>query len=593
MEIRINVKYATSVKKDQQNLELIIEKAVAVFTSINQKIKSLIDCSARDFDTLNQSFKEYHTTIKDLSEKATLLFKSSNEVPIEKINHQLALFDLMQNRYKKAYANMLEIDRYIINLINDTSYSCLHFNNLKQNISTLKLLTTNIQLEPYYRKLYKNLIVTINNLSDCCQKFDIEFQFIGKQLNAGFEIIDQIKNQHFVAVFQTIERMHKALSELASKKSVCLGYDTTMNELLSRKSVSSSEIITNLQFQDIIRQKIEHVQLAHEALLEQLHDFNFNQKTSIKDRFELTLEIIFQIRNIGSLQAAQLIHANSEYQKAVKNITEKFGDLDFVLDETMRLLNIFLSSGDSIEEYFYKEFDEVLSAYQLSSETFHRINYNLHEMFTDFFNKTDYFNSVVTSFNYSINSINSIFDELKVLKDNQESNALAVDIISQILVNFNEFRSNSQNLCKILDRNISEIQDKLIPTFREYFSILHIASEDSEQFSSSIKTLIPEGLTDLINKKNYPTEKEIYAAKFNIGDIEYYKIFEKEVDEIISNLNQLIDQINFDEIEDKISSENLDKLKKMYTMKSERDVHAAFTGNKLDKKDSDNEIELF
>jgi hypothetical protein len=581
------------VAKIKMRKELIIEKAVEVFGNINQKIKSLIDCSAKDFDTLNQSFKEYHTTIKDLTEKATLLFKNAAELPIEKIDKQLTTADSMLGKYKNSYTNLLEIDRFVINLINETAYSYLYFNNLKQNISTLKLLTTNLQLEPNYRKLYKNLLVTINNLSESCHKFDREFQLSENQIKAGVELIDQIKNQYFSTIFQSMELVQKNLTELISKKAICSDYDKLMVELLTRKSISSSEIITNLQFQDIVRQKIEHVQFVHEELLKQLQDFYHTQKKGLKNKFELNLEIILQIRNIGSLQAAQLVHANSEYQKAVKNITEKFGDLDLILDETLRLLTIFITSGDSMENYFYKEFEKGLSSYKQNAETFKYSHSDLHLFFSELIKKTESFYCVESNFISSLNNFKSIFDELKKIKENQEPNIHGIDTVSQILINFDEFKNTSNNLCKILTRNKSEVLNKLVPSVSNYFSGLDIVFNDTNPFITAVYDLIPRELYSLINMKEFHSEKDLFATKFNINKVEYYTIFEKEVDAIISSLNQMINLINFDEIEGKIDTESLEQLKKLYTMKSERDVHNVFTGKTTEMKETENEIEFF
>jgi hypothetical protein len=581
------------VAKDKQNKETIIEKAVEVFGNINQKIKSLIDCSSKDFDTLNQSFKEYHTTIKDLSDKATLLFNKASQASEDKINKQLDIAEMISGNFKSAYTDLLDIERYMINLMNDTAYSNLYFNNLKQNISTLKLLSTNLQLEPYYRKLYINLITTVKSLSECCQKFGLEFQLSETQIKIGFEIIDQIKNLHFSGILQHIERLQKNLTELIAKKAVSSGYNEILEEIVSKKSKSSSEIITNLQFQDIVRQKIEHVQLAQAELLRQLNDYSHNKVASQKTKPEINLAIVLQIRNIGSLQAAQLIHANIEYQKAVKKITEKFGEMDFILEETLRLLNLFNSLGESIEEYFYKPFEKELHAYNQATNLFRISHIELHKVFNELNAKAENFYSAENNFNKSLASINSIFDELKKLKEIHEPEGHSIGTISQIIVNFDEFKNNSINLCKIQDRDKSEVLSKMIPAFKQYLSNIDGVLKESDTFINNIKGIVPDELYSLMNERNYFTDKDYYITKFNINQVEYYSIFEKEVDAIITNLNHLISQIDFTDIESKIDTKSLEELEKLYTMKSERDVHLKFMGQKVERKETENEIELF
>ena len=45
-------------KEDMYTHEPILKSAIDVFTEINERINSLIDCSARDFDILNANFKD-------------------------------------------------------------------------------------------------------------------------------------------------------------------------------------------------------------------------------------------------------------------------------------------------------------------------------------------------------------------------------------------------------------------------------------------------------------------------------------------------------------------------------------------------------
>ena len=65
----------------------------------------------------------------------------------------------------------------------------------------------------------------------------------------------------------------------------------------TKKTSSSANIVTNLQFQDIIRQKIEHVQEAQGKLLQKLNDPKPAEVST--DPNSYSLHIIFQTRNIA------------------------------------------------------------------------------------------------------------------------------------------------------------------------------------------------------------------------------------------------------------------------------------------------------
>jgi hypothetical protein len=573
--------------------ESILEQALKVFSDINLRINSLIDCSAKDFDTLNLSFREYHSTIKNLTENTNSLFNLIISLPDELIEQNLNLLKSIHNKFNNAYDHLLRIDLLMGRLSNESSYTHLHVNNLRQNICTLKLLATNLQLEPNFRNSYSDLIETISNLSNFSQKYDKEFQLNDKRIKAGIEITEQLKTQQYILVSKAIKKLELGLVNLNEKKSDCIMNNTLMHDLISKKSVSSSEIITNLQFQDIIRQKIEHVQHAHESLLEQLHDFYNNKKTILKQRPEVTLEIILQIRNIGSLQAAQLVHANSEYQKAIDTITSKFGDLDSILTETRQILGKFLPYSDSMKEYLYKDIEKGAATYELEFESFSDLNSSLNHMYTDLFRQDQKLSDLSNAYNNSLDKLNSIIEKLRFQKAEQLLNPNTVDTITQILANYNDFKKNTLDLNLILDKNKQEYVDFLQPTMHGYFKLLESIETDSINILSKIAGLIPEDIQKRTIEKKIFNEKELSGVKFNIGSTTYYEVFEKEVDVIIAGLNSLINQINFDEIENKVSTENLERLRKMYTMKSEREIHALFTGSKIVENEESSEIELF
>ncbi len=575
----------------KQDPELIIEQAVSVFTNINDKINSLISCSAKDFDTLNQSFKEYHNSINFIIDKADLLFNSMTDLPDKKINQFLRLLETVQARLKKTYPFLMDTDRYILNLANDLSDIYLQYNITKQNLSTLKLLTTNIQLEPYYRREYKDLIADINDITNRCLDFSNEYFQLEHHFRAATDSVDQLKNQEFQAFLRSIERMHKSYSKLVAKKDICPDFHKKLKDLLSKKSLSSSEIITNLQYQDIVSQKIEHVRHAHKTLLSQLNEFYDKNRSSSKDKSEMILEIILQIRNIGSLQAAQLIHANSEYQKAVKIIIEKIGDLDNILDESLHLINLFLSSGTSIDEYLDIGIENELIEFKKSVVTFEGLSSNLYYLYRTLADsKSTYFFSEKSFFDI-VESLSQKIESMRQSVARNELDNESVDTISQIIRSFNELQSNTKQLSLLIKKFRKLCVDAFLPVLDEFFKLLEY--ENRTNLTEGIDNIVPGIYKDLIKEKAQINEKEIYARRYKITQVDYYKIFEKEVEVIIATLDKLIGKIDFGEIESEIPTESLEKLKKIYTMKSERDIHEKFTGVKIKRDEAENEIELF
>lgn len=90
--------------------------------------------------------------------------------------------------------------------------------------------------------------------------------------------------------------------------------------LLPRESKDSltylSNIITVLQFDDIVRQKLEHIQQTIVEIIEELH--SIQQNTGNKSN--QPIKYIYILPEITKLHAAQLLQTNRDYQKAITSI---------------------------------------------------------------------------------------------------------------------------------------------------------------------------------------------------------------------------------------------------------------------------------
>jgi hypothetical protein len=573
--------------------ESTLEFAINLFTDINQRINSLIACSAKDFDTLNQSFKKHHLIIKTITENASLLIESVVRIPDEYFKNCLDFLTTYKNTSKKAQSVLLKTEMHLLKLIGNFSYAQFHLNNLKQNGSTMRLLVTNIQFEPFYHKFYKELIDTIDQLYFCCQSCDQEFGHVIDLLNKSSESLNKIKLEQFNPVEAAATNAFKVLSGLFEKKGDCVQFNTLLQDLIVQNSVSSSEIITNLQFQDIIRQKIEHVQKVQEEIVSQFRKLYSNGKWSHETQSKAIHNIILQIRNVGSLQAAQLLHANSEYQKAIQTITSKFGELDLVLTNTLQILVNFFSNLEPLKDYDYVHTDNIFSSVLIEFEKLISANYPIIEAYDYLFSSNK--NIFSSDFNLPcpLDSLNLIINKLNGLKLTMPSDDIMSDTLSQIIGNYHDFKENIEDLKSCLNNSRQEFDELLKPVLDAYFK--HIASMEvnARLFSEKIASAFPEKILVNSLKQVMIIEKELKSSRFNLENIKYYVFFEKEVEEIISGINSLIDRINFNEFDLNADLENMERLMKHYTMRSEREIHASHTGKKLNNSDNKNEIDLF
>jgi flagellin-specific chaperone FliS len=124
-----------------------------------------------------------------------------------------------------------------------------------------------------------------------------------------FKALNVATRNHYKQVFA----IHQTVSEIGAR--------INQNHALLPKEIEDnltymSNIITSLQFDDIVRQKLEHIQQTIVGIIDELN--SIRQKTNIKE--SQPIKYLSILSEITSLHAAQLIQTNQDYQKAFAGI---------------------------------------------------------------------------------------------------------------------------------------------------------------------------------------------------------------------------------------------------------------------------------
>ncbi|MBN1596952.1 MAG: hypothetical protein JW894_01555 [Bacteroidales bacterium] len=549
----------------------VLKKPVMVFTDINSRINSLIDCSAKDFNTLNDNFQKYHKKINNLIIQLNSSCHSFIDIPENVMTDFEAQLNEISDILKKSYEYITGIDYSLLKLQKRIEHIYLKVNNLKQNVSTLKLLTTNIQFEPTYRKLYQEIIINLNDLSSRIHDLETKFQKIDMRIKPCSEITEQIKFHQIPLISQVLDRLKTLVQGYKHSQTEIKNYESAHEQLTTRHTSSSSAIIPNLKFQDIIKQNIEHVKVAHESIQKQLS--NFSENGAIKGiSEEINVEMLFKIRDIGALQAIQLVHANSEYQKTVENITEKFGELDDTLQKTKNLLYSLSPYNKSDNKFSTDSLNRSSVKFNLEINTFLDLNSNLNLNYTDLSRKVRGLIYSKQKNDHFIKSISLLFERIKPLINNQKINKNS-SYIDQIIF------SNKPKL-KVIDKSDVET----------YFSMHKRLENIAGNFIETVTQKISKSTSEFILEPRPWNESDFHNSEFILDRLKYYKVFDKEIEEIIENLNQLLKQIDIGNLESEISTLSLEILKKLYTMESERIIHELYTGNKYHNHNNNNVV---
>ncbi|MFQ3579809.1 MAG: hypothetical protein SNJ71_06690, partial [Bacteroidales bacterium] len=443
----------------------------------------------------------------------------------------------------------------------------IHFNNLIQDYNTLLLLLSNCKYNCVNPKLSESITATTNKTNEVLQEIKhikkLLNQFCNKEKQVKVSIF--IKEKYYTQLKESLEYLQNFIDNINN-----LNIEKKQ-ELIERKNLlkdSFSQIITNLQYEDIIRQKLDHIITIQNKILEEIQHNNTNE-TVVK----------YQVRQITELQIAQLVHTNKEFKEAIKIITDKFEDLSHNLNKALDYNEMFLKDTDTT-------------------------------CFTTIAKKIDTLNQICNNFLSLIQNVIIIDKQFPVLTNNFQHYQKSVDTLIQIL--------------KQSPNSLSSVQIELLSTLlqeinRTILSLTELMNLNSNTTADSTLFDIPQLLENTIqlqreivdSVKNQDTaiiprlaqnRSTITQTLQTINDtmekVRYYNTFEDIIQEVITDMEQIYTVVSLS-TEEEISQTDFSKLKSLYTMKSEHEIHELILekSNSLSintiKKESNDNLELF
>lgn len=489
--------------------------------------------------------------------------------------------------------------KFLEELSNQLRFIFFPIKNYTQNLMSLKYLIANINItQSYQDKENKIIEITtlidqnINDLKQLSERITKSLNHLRKVTKVTFLNFTQVKNQNEINIEELLSIVKSRIEKVEGKFNENKGCIPVIRRKTEKSADSISDIIKKLQYQDIIKQKMEHIQKTHRDIIDELSDFEKLEKDEalINEKAKFFL----RIRDIAGLQAAQLIQANKEYQSAIEII-----------------INNFMQIGDNMKDI---------------SEMCGRINEG------DINNEVELFNDAVNQITKTEEGFSTKFDQNKKLyKDitlidnqlNQVSSYIKIfnDLNIKLSNNLNEYfnliqkdtiKNNSgftqlNELSEEVKTNgfkLKELIEKLFPIKSRIQSFIseHKKLNLSSDFSN-IKDVanqlydIREKISSVLIENSSISKQVLGNIKKSISDIKYYDYFESIIEEIILDLNTINYNLKIDEESAKSKDQNLEQLREYYTMETEHIIHDKVTkGEDLDdviESEEDGDIEFF
>jgi hypothetical protein len=564
-----------------------------IFAGIDKKIISLHQCSSDDFLTLNEHFKGYYRDSKKISANARQIFDLISGKENIDLNDQLVKYQTTFKNLTEAFETFIgNTARQADAIAGKLNLLFVPLNNYKQNIMALKYLATNIKLNAAYEEKEhgvmlandsESMMLGIEDIKVHLNELDHALILVKKGSNDTFKRLEEIKSTNLEHIELINNRIRTSVNLLSKKNQEAIKKIPLLTQKTESSSGSLAKVITNLQFHDIIRQKIEHIQSTHKDIIKELEAIDANN-TNVHNQAKMFLKI----RDIAGLQAAQLLHANKEYQNAIESITARFVEIgdDLMMISTLCFeLSVF---SDGTDRTHFLEVRKNLEDATKFMQEFSKANDILPKQLARL-------KDSIKSVSNKISAILGYNDTLKIASEKVITDSAATE----------EVKTYGQ--VKTLQTDISQAINQcseLISEIENYAAHLHdFPGSDSEtarifndmtDFSSQLPGFLAsltnsnETIQGLLNENATLSSAINGDIKTSIEGVKYYDFFEKSIDEIIVQLSTVNKRLTAEDTGTISHEEALKYIREKYTMASEHFIH-----DKILKKEEEGDTDLF
>jgi prefoldin subunit 5 len=576
-----------------------------LFAQIDEKISLLHDRSAKDFKQLNDSFKEIYSQSNRIAENVSdtcKAFDNENNNSIYQVTN--TIYESLKAQYEIFDYKILVVLRQCEKLSNQIRHIIFPIKNFSQSLMSIKYLSANIKVAFSYinnndwkelERINTKAESIVDSLKDATEKLYKLLNQLIKKSNKSFEELRQIKDKGEINFPGLLVEIKSGLIIIEKKYEENRSVIPHIKNNIEDLDTNNTEIIKKLQYHDIIRQKMEHIQQAHKDLIYDLKEFSDDNPE--KHVLSKKAKYYMRIRDISGLQAAQLIHVTREYQSAIEVITDSFNSIgDNVKEITTKFENVY-----TFDKLSYKRMFQKISSYINTADKYLNDSKNQNEILDEKINTLN--NSLLSldqhtnSFTNKWESLNNILGEYsdcidRLIDKEPELNKLNVQFVSLI----NETKDSAGKLFSLFEYLLTSKSN--IEGFANKTEIGLIGEINFSEFKNLLSKFKKSGTQTgkTIRKNNDDSSSVLQDIKNSISKIKYYDYFENVIQEIISELNSVNYKLEVaDDSFDNSKEENLEHLKEYYTMQSEYDVHEKITkGENLDLDIvEDDEVEFF
>ena len=569
-------RWETTLKEVDRKLENLLRSSEMEFLAIGNKLQKYSKQARLISDTAHQSADYF----------AGEEVKGAMEELLDILDRIQRYVEFGNSRTDERKEVLLNAFQQIVNLHEPLS-------DFKRMVKKLNVLgvTTNIENArlPSGQGTFHNLAESVNSLSKHIEMKSVEIETRSRQIemmgNDQFGTIQDLESERARQASSSIQSIQSCLSNVSDKQ-------VSFKEVIERVSLDTAEIaqkigdvVHSVQFHDITRQMIEHVQTAVRKQLENLEKLPKNGSASPENRPQ-SEDNILQLNDICALQSAQLKKAKEDIVQAMDTIrtslTTIIGNVADVSDEIGRVN----STADTGNKICMDDMKNNIRFVTSSIHTFVDSNVQLNQTLKNVFDVIQemggYADDIrvigadieLTALNGLISAarlghegaaLSVLADAIQKLSGESRDKVMAIsDILKQIVFLTKDI---------VTEKNIEESAESAIMMVVEIESELNMLMNNLSDINDKVKQKI--------------SHVQAISAEFAgdvsvlIDDLSVDSVYQSVLTETMTLLESITEDFRkYGFVEVGISSiEELNVLSGNYTMQQERDVHQAIIDN--------------
>lgn len=559
--------------------------------NLNSQLCEVIDnllllntSTEEEFLLTGSNLNDYKIRCKKLIDNSTELSDElSGEVLLSKISHINSMSkDLLENIQSSSERNQVSFQ--LLNEI-ESLLIAVHeqITGFKKIIKILKMLGVSTLIES--ARLgddaagFNALAIDVESLADNIEDKSLRIDEATKQLT---KLIRETIGNNISLGKEQQGKIKTIISELGTDLIVLeekhtLKLDTVGVILNDSGNINNdvSQVVTSVQFHDITRQQIEHVINSLKNVFDELSDIT---PETPQEEVEKKLALV---RDVSSLESAQLENSGKIFYDAVENIKTSLEDIQNNIGDIAKNIIGFLSDSEHQGNSFLNEITSGLNSVNLVLHESSEINQQLK-------NSLNEVGETVTTLSHFLHLIEEIGEEVELLAINASikaahtgSEGAALGVIADSI---QKLSSEAMEQTILVSRPLKKLtKDAKTLTDKENKSldndiIEKEISDITSEMSHTMKTIEEINNNSSSSLKNL--NEEVVQLQSDIQDLNMNLTIHTKTNEVVQNCKKLLESVVSQciaKIGGKYKSENnqiLNKIAERYTMLSERQIHS-------------------